>query len=147
MPLRQGGRFDVADRLFHSIGDTWRTCLTNMSDVKELIPEFFTNPEFLRNANELPLGTMQRGHKLGDVELPPWAASPEEFIRKHRAALESDFVSLHLHHWIDLIFGYKQRGAAAVEALNVFYYLTYEGAVDLDKLDSTTRAAFESQVR
>jgi hypothetical protein len=118
-----------------------------MSDVKELIPEFFTNPEFLRNANGLPLGTMQRGHKLGDVELPPWASSPEDFIRKHRAALESDFVSQHLHHWIDLIFGYKQRGAAAVEALNVFYYLTYEGAVDLDKLDSTTRAAFESQVR
>ena len=93
----------MADRLFHSIGDTWRTCLTNMSDVKELIPEFFTNPEFLRNANALPLGTMQKGHKLGDVELPPWASSPEDFIRKHRAALESDFVSQHLHHWIDLI--------------------------------------------
>ena len=65
----------MADRLFHSIGDTWRTCLTNMSDVKELIPEFFTNPEFLRNANALPLGTMQKGHKLGDVELPPWASA------------------------------------------------------------------------
>ena len=113
----------MADRLFHSIGDTWRTCLTNMSDVKELIPEFFTNPEFLRNANALPLGTMQKGHKLGDVELPPWASSPEDFIRKHRAALESDFVSEHLHHWIDLIFGYKQPGAAPVEALNVFYDL------------------------
>lgn len=36
-------------------------------------------------------------------------------------------MSAHLHKWIDLIFGYKQRGLAAEEALNVFYYCTYEG--------------------
>jgi hypothetical protein len=121
----QGGRFDVADRLFNSVGEQWRTCLSNMSDVKELIPEFFTNPEFLRNSSQLPLGTMQSGHALGDVVLPPWADSPEEFVRKHREALESDYVSANLHHWINLVFGCKQRGPAAAEALNVFYYLTY----------------------
>ena len=39
----------------------------------------------------------------------------------------SSVLLYNLHNWIDLIFGYKQRGPAAVEALNVFYYCTYEG--------------------
>jgi len=47
--------------------------------------------------------------------LPPWAkGSAREFISKHREALESDYVSENLHHWIDLIFGYKQRGKVGI---------------------------------
>jgi factor associated with neutral sphingomyelinase activation len=92
-------------------------------------------------------------------------AAPDDLTRKLREALESEYVSDNLHHWIDLVFGYKQRGQEAVMANNgtsrqcslimcvhngtslpeppndqgriaaVFYHLTYEGAVDLDVID------------
>uniref|UniRef100_A0A8D8WKM9 WD repeat and FYVE domain-containing protein 3 n=1 Tax=Cacopsylla melanoneura TaxID=428564 RepID=A0A8D8WKM9_9HEMI len=125
----QGGHFDLADRMFNSIKEAWYSASKhNMADVKELIPEFFYLPEFLSNSNNFDLGCKQNGVELGDVVLPPWAKDdPREFIRMHRLALESDYVSNHLHEWIDLIFGYKQTGPPAVEATNVFHHLFYEG--------------------
>ncbi|XP_043381670.1 neurobeachin-like protein 1 isoform X1 [Chelonia mydas] len=144
----QSGRFDCADRQFHSIPATWQALMDNPNDVKELIPEFFYFPEFLENQNKFNLGQLQLSKEVvNDVVLPKWAKSPEDFICKHRKALESEFVSAHLHEWIDLIFGYKQRGPAAAEALNVFYYCTYEGAVDLDALtDEKERKALEGMI-
>uniref|UniRef100_A0A8C2D486 Neurobeachin-like protein 2 n=1 Tax=Cyprinus carpio TaxID=7962 RepID=A0A8C2D486_CYPCA len=144
----QSGRFDCADRQFHSIPATWQTLMDNPNDVKELIPEFFYFPEFLENQNGYDLGRLQISkERVNDVILPKWAKSPEDFIYKHRKALESEYVSAHLHEWIDLIFGYKQRGPAAVEALNVFYYCTYEGAVDLDAItDEKERKALEGMI-
>ncbi|BBM99563.1 hypothetical protein MPTK1_1g22060 [Marchantia polymorpha subsp. ruderalis] len=143
----QGGKFDHADRLFHSISGAYANCLTNTSDVKELVPEFFYMPEFLANTNQYFIGVKQDGEELGDVILPPWAKDAEEFVRKHREALESEYVSDHLNEWIDLIFGYKQRGKSALEAANVFYHLTYEGAVNLEAIESLNeRAAVEDQI-
>ncbi|KAL3153517.1 hypothetical protein ABBQ38_011848 [Trebouxia sp. C0009 RCD-2024] len=145
----QGGRFDHADRLFSNVAATWDNCLHSSSDVKELTPEFYHQPEFLLNSNGFELGTQQTGVELGDVVLPPWAHnSPDEFIRVQREALESDYVSEHLHEWVDLIFGFKQRGKEAQEACNVFYYLTYEGAVNLDQIEDPTQLkAVEEQIR
>ncbi|KAG5834255.1 hypothetical protein ANANG_G00259620 [Anguilla anguilla] len=144
----QGGHFDLADRMFHSIREAWLSAAKhNMADVKELIPEFFYLPEFLLNSNNFDLGSKQNGTKLGDVILPPWAkGDPREFIRVHREALECDYVSAHLHEWIDLIFGFKQQGPPAVEAVNVFHHLFYEGQVDIyninDPLKETATIGF-----
>ena len=131
----QGGRLDVADRLFFDVKATWDGVLSSMADVKELTPEWFYLPDMFVNANGVDLGERQTGERLGDVALPPWARDAHDFVAQHRAALESDAVSAQLHRWIDLVFGDKQRGVAAVAAQNVFYYLTYEGAVDVDAID------------
>ena len=173
----QGGHFDVADRLFHSVAASWDGCLHNASDVKELTPEFYSQPGFLVNADGLDLGVRQRtsesrtstanaagemtgsssgahseseeaGKRVHDVILPPWAhGSPVAFVAKMREALESEYVSAHLHEWIDLVFGHAQRGPAAVEHTNVFNWLTYEYAVDIDSIvDSMQRKATQDQI-
>lgn len=144
----QSGRFDVADRQFHSVAQTWKSLFENLNDVKELIPEFFYFPEFLQNLNNFDLGRLQgKKNRVHDVVLPAWAKTPDDFIRKHRLALESEYVSAHLHEWIDLIFGCKQKGEAAEKALNVFYYCSYEGAVDLDAIsDPGEREAIEGMI-
>uniref|UniRef100_A0A665UB45 Neurobeachin-like protein 2 n=1 Tax=Echeneis naucrates TaxID=173247 RepID=A0A665UB45_ECHNA len=141
----QSGKFDCADRQFHSVAAAWQARMESPADVKELIPEFFYFPEFLQNMNGFDLGHLQISQDaVTDVLLPCWAKSREDFIRKHMKALECEHVSSHLHEWIDLIFGYKQRGEEAVNALNVFYYCTYEGAVDLDAIaNENERKALE----
>ena len=144
----QGGRFDVADRLFRSVSGAFHVCTDEGQEVKELTPEWYSAPAFLKNVNGLQLGATQAGARVGDVELPFWAKSvrsprqvclscarvsrqmpmaacqAEDFVAQHREALESDHVSANLHHWVDLIFGHKQRGRAARDADNVFYFLT-----------------------
>ncbi|XP_037775640.1 neurobeachin-like [Penaeus monodon] len=144
----QGGKFDHPNRMFSSVATAWKNCQRDTSDVKELIPEFYYLPEMFVNWNRYKLGATEEDGIVDDVVLPPWASSPEEFIRINRMALESEFVSCQLHQWIDLIFGYKQRGPEAVRATNVFYYLTYEGSVDLDSIqDPVMREAIENQIR
>lgn len=146
----QSGRFDHPDRMFNSVPDVYKNCLGNMSDFKELIPEFYDveqDGKFLVNNMGINFGYKHDGTKIGDVILPPWAKDPQDFISKLRKALESEYVSKYLHKWIDLIFGYKQRGEEAMKASNLFYHLCYEGSVDLDSIkDLNQRHALEVQI-
>ncbi|AAS53991.2 AFR620Wp [Eremothecium gossypii ATCC 10895] len=135
--LLQGGKFGPADRLFNSIERTWKSASKeSTTDVRELTPEFYYLPDFLQNINDYDFGCLQSGDKVGDVILPPWAkGDPKIFISKNREALESKYVSEHLHQWIDLIFGYKQKGLWAIDVVNVFNRLSYSGAVNLDRIN------------
>ncbi|KAJ5075084.1 beige/beach-related [Anaeramoeba ignava] len=132
----------------NSISDAWESCLTNQNDVRELIPEFFYFPEFLENINIITSSYPdKKGPKIPDAQLPRWAKNPKDFIRIHRQALESEYVSAHLHEWIDLIFGYKQRGAEAQKAMNVFYPLIYGNSADFSKLDKQQIQITEMQIK
>lgn len=127
----QNGKFDAADRLFWSLEDAWRSVSTSSTDVKELIPEFYHgNGDFLKNTfstTSIPnFGCRANGTPVSDVDLPPWAMDASDFVTKLSAALESKYISSRLHQWIDLVFGVKSRGEKAVQADNVFHYLTYD---------------------
>ncbi|KAL1958650.1 hypothetical protein VTO42DRAFT_3993 [Malbranchea cinnamomea] len=145
----QGDTFDHADRLFYSVAKAWESAAKSPgnTDVRELTPEFYYLPDFLVNVNKYNFGTRQNATQAIDaVELPPWAkGDPKIFIAKQREALESPYVTQNLHHWIDLIFGYKQTGEAAVEAVNVFHYLTYRGGTDLDKIQDPVQKTSDIQ--
>lgn len=148
----QGRNFDIADRTFRKLATSWLLSSSeSATDVKELIPEFFYFPEFLVNQERLAFGECQDGTVVDNVDLPPWAQDdPRLFVLKHRQALESAYVSEHLHEWIDLVFGYKQTGKAAVQAINVFHPATYYGSdgIDFESItDPCQQAAVKAMVK
>lgn len=94
---------------------------------------YFVSKFFLINqfnkiliSDKIDMGVKQTGELVNNVILPKWSKTPEEFIFRHREALESNFVSENISKWIDLIWGEKQKGEKAINALNVYYYLTYD---------------------
>ncbi|KAL3829307.1 hypothetical protein ACJIZ3_018109 [Penstemon smallii] len=75
----------------------------------ECIPEFYCDPRIFYSLHQ----------GMPNLAVPSWAGTPEEFIQLHRDALESERVSCQIHHWIDITFGYKMYGEAAIAAKNV----------------------------
>ena len=144
----QGDGFDKRERQFISIINSWKNCMNENTDVRELIPEFYFLPEMFINLNKLDFGKNEivnenendiNNYKEGDFEYPKWSKDNANlFVIKNRLALESDFVSENLNDWIDLIFGYKQRGVEAEKATNLFFDFTYEGSVDINKYKNKT---------
>ena len=81
----QNGKFDIPDRLFYSVKKDWKNCYEHDGCIKELLPEFYSDDtDFLVNKQALDLGKRQNGKTVGDVKLPKWAESAEDFLRINR---------------------------------------------------------------
>ena len=71
----QSWQFDLPERLFSDLDISFNNSLTEKSDVRELIPEFFFMPEIFQNINNLNLGIItheDNNHKIeiNNVNLP-----------------------------------------------------------------------------
>ncbi len=128
---------DASSRMFHIIQSTWKMIQNNVSDNKELIPEFFYLPDMFMNYNKCSFGTKRAGDELlpeiraysvrvDQTVMPPWARDSHHFVQMNYLALEGRHVSAELDQWIDLVFGKKQQDH---EACNLFKELCDEDAV------------------
>lgn len=122
----QSKQFDLPDRLFYSVADSLKSLTQCSSDFKELIPEFYFFPEFLKNRNEYNLGLRQNKDMVNNVVLPSWAHDEYEFVYRMRKVLESQEVTRNIHSWIDLVFGVYSKREYAIRADNLFLENLYQ---------------------
>ena len=112
----QGEYFDTPDRLFSNIESFYKV----NEKYQELIPDVYNIPEIMINLNKFNLGINSDGKNIDNVCLPPWASySPRLFCKILKRSLESQYTSMNINNWIDLIFGYKQKGSEAEKYCNV----------------------------
>jgi hypothetical protein len=141
----QGASFDDPNRLFNAIDTSFDCSSTQKSDLRELVPELFCCPEILLNNNDFNFGEIKddkdkssNSMKLvQEVVAPKWSKNdPYLFVKKHRELLESFEVSTNINKWINLIFGYLQKGKDANEIHNLFAEQSYEDYESIyDKLE------------
>ena len=128
----QGKNFDDPNRLFNSLDNSFECAISQKSDLRELIPEFFCLPEMFYNINDLNLGEIYDPNKkanilINDISMPAWSSNDAYiFIKCHREMLESIEISERIHEWFNIIFGSKQKGPKAKKINNLFIKQTYD---------------------
>lgn len=129
--------WDNSQRLFVSLQEAWTSAaVSNPSDLKELIPAVYQTPESFENSSHIQLGVAD------DVSLPSWSNNNPNYFTENIMKYMNE--SQQIHKWIDLIFGYKQTGDAAIEAKNVFLPSSYHNST-CEKVEMN-KDVFRSQV-
>ena len=131
----QGNKLDDPNRLFLSVSKSFTNSITQKTDIRELIPEFFYLPEMFLNVNDINLGKLEDNTIVYNVKTP-CQNNAYSFIEIMKRILESEKISLYINNWIDLIFGYKSRGKEAENAKNIFTEPSYQETVDSKKIES-----------
>jgi hypothetical protein len=128
--------WDHPNRMFSDILESWLSAAYfSLSDVKELVPQLLCLPECLVNIGNMPFAKTTQGRDVSDVRLGHWCQSARDFVSKMRWIFESGPVCQGLHHWIDLVFGFRSRGEPAIEAMNLFHPLCYTLMKSVDEMD------------
>ena len=131
----QGHKFDNPERMFLSVTNSFYNSITQKTDVRELIPEFFYLPEMFRNINRLNMGKLESGEEVNNVKTP-CNDNPYDFIMTMKSVLENNRLSRNIQNWIDLIFGYKAKGKEAENAKNLFTEASYQENIDINKVNN-----------
>ena len=126
----QSMKFDVPARLFSSMKNIFLFYEVT-EDNRELIPEFFSNYEFLINLNYNDFGILdiqdEYSH-LNNVDIFYENLYPEYIIKSRNSLDETD-----LSPWLDLIFGVKQT-VPNNEQPNLFPLNSFEEFSQIDEL-------------
>ena len=148
----QGKKFDDPNRLFNSLSNSFECAITQKSDLRELIPEFFCFPEMFYNGNDLNLGEVENYKTkekilVNNIEMPHWSYRDAYiFIKKHRELLESIEISEKINEWFNIIFGSKQKGKAAKTIGNLFLRQTYEDFDEVHKNADSSEKTYQNRM-
>ena len=118
----QSMKFDVPARIFSSLKNTFLFYEVT-EDNRELIPEFYSDYDFLANLNCNDLGIMEandENYHLNNVDVFCDYSFPEYIIKSRNYLEEAD-----LSPWIDNIFGAKQTSVSSDQP-NLFPLNSYE---------------------
>ena len=128
----QGNKMDDPNRLFLSVNTSFNNSITQKADVRELIPEFFYLPELFLNINDIKLGYKENESMVYNV-ITPCNNNAFSFVEIMKRIFENDRISKYLNNWVDLIFGYKNKGKEAENAKNVYTEASYQENIDIKK--------------
>ena len=133
----QGNKLDDPNRLFLSVVKSFSNSISQKTDVRELIPEFFYLPEMFLNINDINLGKQEDNSIVYNV-ITPCKNNSYSFIEIMKRIFENNRVSTFLNNWVDLIFGYKAKGKEAENAKNIFTEASYQENVNLKNIEDKT---------
>ena len=131
----QGNAIDDPNRLFLSVVKSFNNSISQKTDVRELIPEFFYLPELFLNINDINLGKQEDNSIVYNVNTP-CRNNAYCFIEMMKRIFESDRISSYLNYWVDLIFGYKVKGKDAENAKNIFTEASYQENINLKNIEN-----------
>ena len=141
----QGGKFDTVFRLFTEYKQSCMNALSQKSDIRELIPEFYFLPEMFKNINNIDFEDKENKSEkinMNDVELLQIDKKFLDLNNNYQSnifnkninyydndncfnfilflskELESKYISENIHYWINLIFGPNQKFSKKLDIIN-----------------------------